>query len=83
MEVALKGLEKTIAAGRLKDRNKMERRLGKVQARHPQANDLYDVALKDTAEGVRPFGQTLTTHSQLPGPPKGSDRTVSSLRHLE
>src|SRR6195256_2735123 len=53
MEKALKGLEKTIAAGRLKDCNKMERRLGKIQARHPQVNDLYDVALKDTAEGVR------------------------------
>lgn len=33
----------------------MERRLGKIQARHPQVNDLYDVALKDTAEGVRLF----------------------------
>ena len=55
METALKGLEKTIAAGRLKDRNKMERRLGKIQARHPQVNDLYDVALRDTAEGVRLF----------------------------
>src|SRR5437870_3324332 len=51
METALKGLEKTIAAGRLKDRNKMERRLGKIQARHPQVNDLYDVQLKETAEG--------------------------------
>ncbi len=57
METALKGLEKTIAAGRLKDRNKMERRLGKIQARHPQVNDLYDVALRDTAEGVRLFWQ--------------------------
>ena len=57
MEKALKGLEKTIAAGRLKDRNKMERRLGKIQARHPQVNDLYDVALRDTAEGVRLFWQ--------------------------
>lgn len=57
MEAALKGLEKTIVAGRLKDRNKMERRLGKIQARHPQVNDLYDVALKDTAEGVRLFWQ--------------------------
>ena len=28
-----------IAQGRLKDRNKMERRLGKIQARHPQVND--------------------------------------------
>jgi transposase len=53
METALSGLEKAIVAGRLKDRNKMERRLGKIQARHPQVNDLYDVALRDTAEGVR------------------------------
>jgi transposase len=53
METALKGLEKAIVKGRLKDRNKMERRLGKIQARHPQVNDLYNVALKDTAEGVR------------------------------
>ena len=30
----------------------MERRLGKIQARHPQVNDLYDVVLRDTAEGV-------------------------------
>jgi transposase len=57
MESALKGLEKTITAGRLKDRNKMERRLGKIQARHPQVNDLYDVGLKDTVEGVRLFWQ--------------------------
>jgi transposase len=57
MEKALKGLEKTIVTGRLKDRNKMERRLGKIQARHPQVNDLYDVALRDTAGGVRLFWQ--------------------------
>jgi hypothetical protein len=57
METALKDLEKAIVKGRLKDRNKMERRLGKIQAPHPQVNDLYDVALKDTAEGVRLFWQ--------------------------
>jgi transposase len=55
METALKGLEKAIVKGRLKDRNKMERRLGKIQARHPQVNDLYDLALRDTSEGVRLF----------------------------
>ena len=33
----------------------MERRLGKIQARHPQVNDLYEVALRDTPEGVRLF----------------------------
>jgi hypothetical protein len=57
MEKAVQGLEKTIAAGRLKDRNKMERRLGRIQARHPQVNDLYDVALRETAGGVRLFWQ--------------------------
>ena len=53
MEDALKGLEKTIVAGRLKDRHKMERRLGKIQARHPSVNDLYEVSLRDTTQGVR------------------------------
>ena len=53
MEEALKRLAKTIETGRLKDRNKMERRLGRIQASHPQVNDLYDVALRDTPEGVR------------------------------
>ena len=57
MEKALKGLQKTIALGRLKDRNMMERRLGKIQARHPSVNDLYDVSVRDTAEGVRLFWQ--------------------------
>ena len=53
MEAALQRLEKTIASGRLKDRNLMERRLGKIQARHPQVNDLYEVTLQDGDEGVR------------------------------
>jgi len=57
MERALQALEKTIATGRLKDRNKMERRLGKIQARHPQVNDLYDVELRQTTEGMRLFWQ--------------------------
>src|SRR5258707_12737789 len=40
METALKGLEKAIVTGRLKDRNQMERRVGKIQGRHPQGKDL-------------------------------------------
>jgi hypothetical protein len=55
MELALQRLQKTIATGRLKDRPKMERRLGKIQARHSQVNDLFAVALRDTPEGVRLF----------------------------
>jgi len=53
LEAALKRLEKTIATGRLKDRHKMERRLGKIQARFAQVNDLYDLTLRDTPEGIR------------------------------
>ena len=53
MEHALNGLAKTIATGRLKDRHKMERRLGRIQAQHSQVNDLYDVILRDTPDGVR------------------------------
>jgi transposase len=53
MEEALNGLAKTIATGRLKDRHKMERRLGRIQAKHSQVNDLYDVVLRDTPDGVR------------------------------
>src|SRR5246500_5561261 len=43
MEQALSRLAKTISSGRLKDRNKMERRLGRIQANHPSVNDLYEV----------------------------------------
>jgi transposase len=53
MEDALKRLGRTIETGRLKDRNKMERRLGRIQATHPQVNDLYEIALRDTPEGIR------------------------------
>jgi transposase len=53
MEDALKRLAKTIESGRLKDRHKMERRLGRIQAGHPQVSDLYEVAFRDTGAGVR------------------------------
>src|SRR3989475_2809799 len=53
MEKALQALEKSIASGRLKDRYKMERRLGRIHARHPQVNDLFEVTLRDTPSGVR------------------------------
>src|SRR5438132_2176929 len=52
MEAALEALKKSIASGRLKDRYKMERRLGRIQARHPQVNDLFEITLRDTPAGV-------------------------------
>jgi transposase len=56
MEDALQRLARTIETGRLKDRNKMERRLGRIQATHPQVNDLYEVAVRETPQGVRLHG---------------------------
>jgi transposase len=53
MQEALRRLAKTIETGRLKDRHKMERRLGRIQASHPQVSGLYDVALRETPHGVR------------------------------
>jgi transposase len=43
LEKALTALQKRVTQGQLKDRNKIERRLGKMQARHPQVADLYEV----------------------------------------
>jgi transposase len=53
IEKALTGLEKRIADGKLKDRDKMFMRLGRIQASHPQVADLYEMAIKDSKEGAR------------------------------
>jgi transposase len=53
MEEALQRLAKAVETGRLKDRHKMERRLGRIQASHPQVRGLYDVAFRPTGDGVR------------------------------
>lgn len=47
MGKALTALQKRVAEGKLKDRNKIERRLGKIQARHPQVADLYQVGVTE------------------------------------
>jgi transposase len=47
MEKALTALEKHVAEGKLKDRNIIERRVGKIQARHPQVADLYEMKVVD------------------------------------
>jgi transposase len=53
IEKALAGLAKRIAEGKLKDRDKMLLRLGRIQASHPQVADLYEMAVKDRKEGPR------------------------------
>jgi transposase len=53
MERALAGLEKQIATGKLKDRNKMERRLGAIRARHARVADLYHTEVVESAGGLK------------------------------
>ena len=53
IERALRGLEKRIAEGKLKDRFKMERHLGRIQAYHPQVADLYETKIEETEQGIR------------------------------
>jgi transposase len=53
IEDALSRLEKRVREGKLKDRGKIERRIGAILARHPQVADLYKVEVQATAEGPR------------------------------
>jgi len=53
MEKALGKLERRIAAGQLKDRLKIERMLGKIQARHPSVQDLYQMNVVDKSDGLQ------------------------------
>lgn len=53
IEEALGRLQSRIEKGQLKDRNKIERQLGKIQARHPQVADLYRMEVLETSEGSR------------------------------
>lgn len=47
MERALGKLEKRVAEGKLKNRNKIERSLGRIQARHAHVNDLYQIEVNE------------------------------------
>ena len=47
LEDRLRGLEHRVAAGRLKDRAKIERVLGRLQASYASVADLYEMAVRD------------------------------------
>lgn len=49
LEKGLQALAKRVAEGKLKDRSKVERRLGSLLARHPQVADLYAVGIMERA----------------------------------
>jgi transposase len=59
IEEALARLEKRIVTGRLKNRNKMERQLGRIQARHPQVADLYEMEILQEAGHFRLHWQAM------------------------
>ncbi len=52
IEDALGRLEKRVREGKLKDRSKIERKIGAIEARHPQVADLYQVKVQETASGL-------------------------------
>jgi len=47
MEGALQRVQQQVEKGRLKDRQKIERRLVKIQARHPRVADLYEIGVSE------------------------------------
>jgi transposase len=59
MEKALQALQKRVSEGKLKDRNKIERRVGKIEARHPQVADLYQVRVTEKGGAVALEWQAL------------------------
>jgi len=59
LEKALGNLAKRVAAGKLKDRNKIERRLGRIQAGHPQVADLYEMQVIEGEGGLRVDSRVL------------------------
>jgi transposase len=53
LERALKSLAQQVEQGQLKDRAKIERRMGKIQARHPQVRDLYTMDVTEREGHLR------------------------------
>jgi len=53
LEDRLRGLETRVATGRLKDRAKIERVLGRLQAAYASVADLYEMAVRDEGGQLR------------------------------
>jgi transposase len=53
IEIALNKLQKRVAEQRLNDRKKIERQIGRIQARYAQVADLYEMEVKQSTEGLR------------------------------
>jgi transposase len=51
IEKALSRLQQSVAQGRLKNRDQIHLRLGRIQARHPQVADLYEMGVRESEGG--------------------------------
>ncbi len=72
IEKALGRLAQRVAAGQLKDRGKIERRSGRVEARYPSVADLYQMQLVEAAGGYAWIGRC--SWSGAPGRKRGKGR---------
>jgi len=59
IEKALGQLAQRVATGKLKDRGKIERRLGRIEARFPSVADLYALQLQESEGQLRVHWQML------------------------
>jgi len=59
IEKALHQLAQRVATGKLKDRGKIERRFGRIEARYPSVADLYQMQLVETEGRLRVDWQML------------------------
>lgn len=64
MEKQWQALARSVAQGKLKDRSKIERRIGRIQARYPQVADLYQAQLVAKLEGLRFEWQVIESRQQ-------------------
>jgi transposase len=64
MEKTLTSLSQSVAEGRLKDRFKIERRLGRIQERYPQVADLYEMKVVEQDGQLRVDWKMLADREQ-------------------
>jgi transposase len=79
LEDRLRALEKRVATGRLNDRAKVERLLGRLQASYASVADLYDMAVRDEDGQVRLHWQLIEDRRAWRDAREGADLLRTNL----
>ncbi len=79
MEKALAALEKRVAEGQLRDRNKIERSVGNIQARPPQVADLYEMKVVEAHGALSLQWQALPDRKSWQHAREGAYRLRTNL----